>query len=271
MKLLALTVVLLLAIGGAATRILSTTPPVTHVVLIMEENHTEAQALAGMPYLKSLAQQYGYASAMTALHYPSLPNYITLTSGSVPAGIAGKDCTPSASCEDTGASIFSQASWQVWAEAMPKPCDKSNAGLYAPRHTAGPYYTQVAAACPKNDIPLPANPSVSAAFTLVAPDLNDDAHNGSLGQADAWLKTFIPKIEAADTLIEVTFDSGSNNCGANCPSSVLAVFINPAINHAVLAEKTTHCSILRLNEELLGVPLLGCAATAPDLRGGLGL
>lgn len=266
------------ATNAASHRRVAASSSISHVVLVMEENHTAAQALAGMPYLKSVATTYGVATAMTADHFPSLPNYIELTSGSVPGGIAGKDCTPSSTCRDSGASIFSQvASWRVWAEGMPKPCDAQNSGEYVPRHTAGPYYTQIAAQCKTSDIALPSTPTVTAAFTLVAPNLIHDAHDGTLSQADAWLKTFLPKLTSqaayvdGSTLVEVTFDSGAGNCGQDCSSSVLTVFINPAIHHVILAEKTTHCSILRLNEEVLRVPLLGCATSAPDIRSELGL
>lgn len=261
----------------AATAASTMTGSVTHVVLVMEENHSYSQAMSGMPYLKSLASTYGTATNMWAQHYPSLPNYINLTSGAVPAGIAGKDCTPSSTCEDSGASIFSQGSWNVWAESMPKPCDQANSGEYVPRHTAGPYYTKLAATCSKNDVALPASPVPTAAFTLVAPNLQDDAHNGTLAQANTWLSNFVPKLmatsayQSGSVLIEITFDSGSNNCGSNCPSQVAAVFINPAISHRVVSVKATHASILRLNEELLNYPLLAGAKTAVDIRAALGL
>ncbi len=254
-------------------------PPVTmikHVVLIVEENKAYTATVGHMPYLDSLRTQYAQATDYWATNYPSLPNYQRLTSGvSVPT----KDCAPSASCQSTQDNIFHQlaGNWSVWAESMPKPCYKSNTTSYVPRHTAAPYYTDLSAECATHDIVLPASPVISSAFTLVAPNMVDDMHNGTLTQGDAWLKGFVPKLLAdpsyqdGSTLIEITFDSGSSNCGANCASHVEAVFINPALAGVTVSTHATHDSMLRLNEELLGLPLLGGAATAPDIRPDLGL
>lgn len=258
-------------------RVMQTYQPISHIVLIMEENHSPTQAYAAMPYFKSLSQTYGVETNDWGVAFPSLPNYIALTSGSIPADIKGKDCTPSSTCDDTGTSIFSQGSWNVWAESMPKPCYKSNTSLYAPRHTAAPYYTQLAKTCATFDKVLPSTPTISANFTLVAPNLNDDAHNGTLAQADTWLKNFIPKLTSqsaytdGSTLIEITFDTASGNCGSSCASPVALVLLNPRLSHKSVSTKINHYSVLRLNEEELGYPLLGAAKTATDIRAAFGL
>lgn len=260
-----------IAVSAATARV----TPITHVVLIMEENHAYSAALAGMPYLKSLSTTYATGSDYWATNYPSNPNYMALTSGEP---VPGKDCTPSSSCDSTNKSIFAQTSWRVLAESMPKPCDKANAGNYVVRHTAAPYYVGLAN-CATDDVGYSASstPDISAAFTLVAPNLADDAHNGTLAQADAWLKAFMAKVlassqyQSGDTLVEITFDSGSSNCGSACPSQVPLVLVNPQLSKVSLTAKYTHYSLLRLNEELLGLPLLGKAASAADMRSSLGL
>src|SRR5438552_17048406 len=52
-----------------------------HVFLIVMENHTPEQALSG-PFMASLAAKYGVAENYHAITHPSVPNYLTLTSGS---------------------------------------------------------------------------------------------------------------------------------------------------------------------------------------------
>ena len=55
----------------------------SHVVLIVEENHSFADVIgsSSMPYLNSLAQKYGLAAQYYANAHPSLPNYFMLTVG----------------------------------------------------------------------------------------------------------------------------------------------------------------------------------------------
>lgn len=108
----------------------ATLAPITHIVLVMLENKPYS-VLSQMPYLSSIANAAGTATNYWALGYPSLPNYIRLTSGQVPSNIAGHDCLPSGSCTTSVPSIFGQLSgnWKVWAESMPSPCFKQNTTL----------------------------------------------------------------------------------------------------------------------------------------------
>lgn len=265
--LLLLAALTLLGAGG------TTTAPVTHVILIMEENHSRSQVTASsMPYLTSLAKTYAQATNYHSTGQPSLPNYIELTDGHGSV-FQGTDCSPSSSCQVTGDNVFHQAgaAWRVWAESMPSHCDKKNSGEYVVRHTAAPYYTDLAN-CSTNDVGYPSTPGWgSSKFTLIAPNLCDDAHDCSLQTADNWLKKKVPKLLAnpdftnGSTLIEITFDSGgpSNN--------VEMVFLNPALHAETLTSSYTHASLLRLNEELLGFSLLGDASSAPDIEPVLGV
>lgn len=259
----------------------ATYQPVNHVVLVMEENKAESATYGHMPYLDSIANKYAVATNYWATNYPSEPNYMTLTSGHP---VPGKDCSPSSSCQSAYDNIFHQLSgveggWRVLAESMPSNCAKSNSGEYVPRHTAAPYYTDIATPCKTLDVPYSsgATPNVSSGFTLIAPNLLHDMHDGTIAAGDSWLKTVLPKILGqsqftdGSTLVEVAWDSGSSNCGASCQSHVELALANPRFAGLKLGTKYTHCSLLRLNEELLNLPLLGCAASAPDMRGALGL
>ena len=57
--------------------------------------------------------------------YPSLPNYVALTSGRIPNPVAHRDCLPLAGCMTGAPNIFRRArSWRVYAESMPAPCGR---------------------------------------------------------------------------------------------------------------------------------------------------
>jgi hypothetical protein len=262
----------------AAAASTPTLQPISHVVLIMEENKAYSATHGHMPYLDSVAAKYGLATNYWATNYPSEPNYMMLTSG---YPVPGKDCSPSSGCTSSHDNIFHQlgSNWRVLAESMPSACAKSNSGKYVPRHTAAPYYTDLAATCKAQDVAYSssATPNIGAAFTLIAPNLCDDMHDCAVSAGDNWLKTVVPKIlnsaqfATGNTLLEVTWDSGSHNCGASCPSQVELVLANPRLAGKTSATKATHCSLLSMNERLLGLATLGCAVESSDLRAAFGL
>jgi hypothetical protein len=57
------------------------TGAISKLLVIMEENHLLAQVAAGMPYLFSLAHQFGHATDYSAVSHPSLPNHLAITAG----------------------------------------------------------------------------------------------------------------------------------------------------------------------------------------------
>lgn len=204
-----------------------------------------------------------------------------MTSGAIPTRIAGKDCIPSKSCSSSGQSIFSQVpTWRVYAESMPTNCDRTNTsnGLYVPRHTAAPYYTDLTN-CSTNQIPLGSTSSGSlasdlssgnlASFSMIIPNTTDDAHSGCLSCADKWLSAWMPKIVASpayqngSTAVFITYDSDSKNSGNHVATMVVAPSVDPGTTSA---SPFNHYSLLRTVEDLLGVTVhLGGAANAPSM------
>jgi len=51
------------------------------VLVIVDENHTQRQVRAGMPYLVSLQKTFGGTTHHTAATHPSLPNYLLIAGG----------------------------------------------------------------------------------------------------------------------------------------------------------------------------------------------
>src|SRR3984893_13663141 len=60
-------------------------PQFGHVVLVVEENSSYSQVIgsADMPYLNSLATQFGLATQYFANTHPSIGNYFMLTTGQI--------------------------------------------------------------------------------------------------------------------------------------------------------------------------------------------
>jgi len=60
-------------------------PRAGHVFIVTEENHDYTDVIGGssMPYLDSLAQQYGLATQYFANTHPSIGNYFVLGTGQI--------------------------------------------------------------------------------------------------------------------------------------------------------------------------------------------
>jgi phosphatidylinositol-3-phosphatase len=260
-----------------------------HVIVIVEENKAYDQVMGRAPYQTAVAKACGHAANMHAEAYPSLPNYVAMTSGGVPAPVVGRDCQPTGGCLTTSDSIFAQTggSWRVYAESMPSNCSRSNTrdGLYVPRHTAAPYFTGLASECLKRQLPLGTTTTGAfssdlragtlAEFSLVAPNTTNDAHGGCISCADAWLARWMPRIVASpayqdgSTAVFVTYDSDDKSAKNHIATMVIAPSVKPG---TVASGAYNHYSMLRTIEDMLGLPgHLGCAATAPSMRAAFNL
>jgi hypothetical protein len=285
------------AADGANATFTTSAVPVTRkiskILTIIEENHGFASMWSGMPYLRSLAQQYGYADHYHAVVHPSLPNYLAMAAGST-FGVTA-NCTVR-SCPQSGPTVFDQAiaagrTAKVYAEDMTSNCLTSGtgAGLYAVRHTAWPYFTDATsrANCNANQVPsgtyLAGNfKNDVAAGTLPAigwliPNLCNDAHNAgcSLARADSWLQRMLsavfagPDWQSGTLAIVVTADEADSSTSDN---AVLTVVIHPDLNGSVVTTPLNHYSLTKLQEQVAGVtPSLNNAAGAPDMAAAFGL
>lgn len=232
-----------------------------HVVWILMENKAYSDIIGNRraPYLNSLASQCAVAHVQAATH-PSLPNYIALTSGST-HGITD-DNNPSAH-PLAGPSIFSQlkGNWRSYAQSMPQPCTLTNSGNYAVRHVPATYYTNIRSLCKTHVLPYSSVPKLSAAFTMITPNLINDMHSGgSLQQqiknGDHYLAGFLPKLLASSayksgrTAVLITWDEGR---GTN--NVVAGILISPSVGHSDLGTMTD-AGVLHYTEKLLGLPQL---------------
>ena len=263
------------------------------VMVIVEENRTYQQIIGNpdAPYLTRLSQHYGSATRMVANYpvgCPSLAAYILMTSGST-AGI----------CDDkgprhhpiNGANIFAQLdathrSWRNYAEDLPAPCARKNGsnGTFLVRHTAVPYYTSEARICSTGQVELGATLPGDLAtgrlpdYSFVTPNSCHDMHGApscpilQVAHGDQWLARWIPRVlagadyRAGRLVVMITFDEGSDT-----DNHIPTVVLSPTTGHVVDTRAYDHCSTLRTSEDLLGLPPLGCAATAVPMTAGLHL
>ena len=249
----------------------------THVVWVVMENRSYEQIIGNTtsaPYLNGLAQQYGSATNMQAELHPSLPNYIAMTSGST-QGIT--DDLPPASHPLDVENIFHQlpgGASRSLEESMPSSCYQTNSSPYVVRHNPEAYYTNLGSDCAGYDVPLGSAPDLSAAFTFITPNVCHDMHSNScpgstnpILQGDQWLQGFVPQLlatpeyQTGSTVVFITWDEGKATT-----NHIPTLVISPTTSHVQSSTAFTHYSLLRTTEEILGLPLIGGAASAASMR-----
>jgi hypothetical protein len=164
---------------------------------------------------------------------------------------------------------------------MPQPCDPNSSGLYDVNHNPWPYFPSEAASCRSYDVPA-GTPAAGALISavragtlptvgLVTPNLEDDGHNGTLAQADAWLQTWIPVLMSAPDwrkgrlAIVVVFDEGETT------EQVPVVLMAPGLSSVTVSASTSHYALTRLIDRFIGAALLRQASSAADVVSLFGL
>jgi hypothetical protein len=251
----------------------------------MDENHSIEQVFPSrMPYLWSLALRYGRASAWSDVGHPSLPNYLAIFGGS--AFNEPQDCLPGPGCSYPGPSVFGQAiakgeTARSYEESMPTRCDRSNSGNYDANHNPWAYFPGEARLCQANDVPsgtVTGGPLASDVrrgtlpnVGLITPNLIDDAHNGTLADADRFLRTWMPVLmsgldwRSGKLAIVVAFDEGETT------EQVPAVVIAPGPAGVVVRRPLNHYSLTGLIDQVIGAAPLRHAAGAPSIASLFGL
>ena len=261
----------------------------TKVLVVIEENHSYTQMRTQMPYLAGLSRAYGYATQWRAVTHPSEPNYLAIAGGST-FGITD-DKPPSAHRARlaSATSVFDQAlskgrTAATYAESMPTSCDRQNypsrggSTQYAVRHNPWSYFPHGRTQCRAHDVALTRFASDAAADRLpnvgfLIPNLDHDAHDGSLATADTWLRHTLASVLSSSDFAEhrlvvvVTADEDDRRSG----NLVLTSVLTPALSHKVVHTPLTHYSLTRFLDQVIGARPLRRARTAPDLAAAFGL
>ena len=274
-----------LACGGGAlgiqTPVTPGQPTFTHVVLVVEENHSYSEVIgsSSMPYFHSLISQYGLAEQYYGDAHPSLPNYLVLTTGLMETFDDG--FTGIISDDNVVRELLKAGkTWKSYAESLPSPGYLGgDSGLYKRGHNPFTYLSDVQndSAQAANVVPFTqfatdlANNALPQ-YSFIAPNLLDNAHDGTLAQADAWLQANIAPLIASPAfqssgLLIVTFDEGAQSDISHGGGQVATLIISSKAKKGFQSQTLyQHQSVLRLILSGSGVNTFpGVAAVAPDM------
>jgi acid phosphatase len=255
-------------------------PPgsVNKVLVIIEENHSLDQMRNGMPFLYSQAQRYGYATNYSAITHPSLPNYLAIAFGST-FGVRD-DAAPSAHPE-RGPDVFTATrragrTARSYQESMTSSCARTNQGRYAVKHNPWAYRSTLRTYCAADDVPSGTSTTGRLHNDIVkgvlpdvgelTPNLDHDAHDGSLAAADTWLKGWLrlvyasPDWRSGHLAVVVTADEDDHNQG----NKVLTTVIHPSQNGRVVTSPLSHYSLTGLLARVGHTTCIRNGCTAPS-------
>jgi len=253
----------------------------------MEENKGYAATLgtcSADPYWCSLAAKYASFTNSHGVSHPSLPNYLGFDSGSTQG--QSSDCTscgPFAAADLGGQLTAKGIPWKAYMESMPSACyPGGGSGAYAKKHNPFLYFTDVLNnACAAHDVPYPgASALVSQLdgagapnYVFITPNLNDDMHDGTVAQGDAWLATNLAPVLASSwfrnfpSTVVVTMDEGDSGTTNQVPTVVIS---SNAQGKGAITTPVNHYAVLRAIEGVYGLGYLGGAASAANISGFFG-
>jgi phosphatidylinositol-3-phosphatase len=252
-----------LALVGASARPAAGSAPVprvAHVVVVMFENHEESSVDDShqAPAFERYAARYADLSDYTAIAHPSLPNYLALVSGST-QGVTS-DCTSCGPWPRSIGGLLTRAgkTWGGYAEGYP------SSSLFAKKHMPFLYFNDGAGHVhPLSSLDVRHLP----AYSFVAPNLCNDAHDCPLSTANAFLERWLPPfLQVPSTAVFVLFDEGTTSIGGG--GRIEAFVAGTAVKrHVVFRRAVNHYSVLRTIEDLFRLPHLGASRTATPLTG----
>lgn len=258
-------------------------PSTTHVILVMEENHSFSVVYPnGMPWLSVLGDANGIATNYFSDESGSMLDYLWLSSGSgeLNFGCGGWGCAKTITDDNIFRELNKRGlSWKVYADSLPYAGYMGvESGNYVKRHNPAPWYSDVANHPSEQEKMVPFTQFAKdladqklPSYSLIIPNLMHDAHNGTLAMADAWLKQYIrPVLDSpyfkpeGSGVMFVTFDNGNGDQ----QGQVFTAVVGPSVIRGIKVDKEFHHqSTLRTMMELLGFKEFpGAAATAAPMN-----
>ena len=248
-----------------------TEPPAwDHIVVVMEENRSASQ-VAGSPYLSELASRGLSFTSFYGLVHPSQPDYIALFSGSL-HGVTDDGVHDITAPNLAISLVAARRSFASFSEGLPSTGFRgATSGRYVRKHNAVASFLNTASSMNRPFSSFPVDNWVTLpTVSFVAPDLDNDMHDGSIATGDTWLRTNLDGYARwavkHNSLLVVTFDECD---GAADPltTPIYTVLVGAGVRQGVDTAPHTLYSLLRLIEEVYGLPTLGNEGTAPPISG----
>jgi hypothetical protein len=264
-------------------------PHSSHVWVIAEENHSLEEVVGNskMPYYNHLIHEYGLATQFYANQHGSLPALMWFVAG---ATVTTNEKTVSCNHDNDNVvrALLKQGyTWRSYQQNLPSAGYQGlYRGSYYRRHNPLIDFTDV---CPGtgqewNSVPYSQMERDFARgdvvnYAYITPDVDEDAHNGTLEAADQWLQSNLPHILArpefgpgGDGILFIVWDEGDivhydDRCSARvdkgCGGRTPTLVIGPQARAGYKSTTTYHNQSV-LKTVCVAMGLSPCPGTAQD-------
>jgi len=247
----------------------STLPIPSHIVIVMEENHSYSDIIGNTsqaPYMNTLAGEGALMTSSYAITHPSEPNYMALFAGST-FGLTADTCPVS---EGTTANLGSELlaagyTFKGYAEGLPKSGSTTcTSGEYARKHAPWINFSNIPTSdsLPYSSFPTSSNYASLPTLSFVIPNLDDDMHDGTIAEADTWLKNnmsaYATWAQSNNSLLIVTWDEDDYTENNQIPT----IIVGQPVTVGHYSETINHYNILATIEKMYGLTAVGNSSTA---------
>jgi phosphatidylinositol-3-phosphatase len=252
--------------GSAASQSATTgvVPAFDHIVVVVEENRASGEVLGNpnAPFMNALTRSGLRLMNSYGIRHPSQPNYLTLFSGAT-HGVTSDACPLTFRGDNLAHQLLSRGqTFAGYSQTLPRTgytgCTWAN--RYARKHAPWADFTNVPASANRMMSAFPRDYSKLPRVSFVVPDLQYDMHDGTVAQADAWLRShlggYISWARTHNSLFVLTWDEDDRSAGNNIPG----VLVGDHVPHARYWKRVDHYTMLRTIEAACGLPALGHAA-----------
>lgn len=248
------------ASSGIPASGISALPRPDHVVVVVEENHAYEQIIGNKKaagFTNALAKEGALFTQYHATVHPSQPNYLVLFSGST-QGVTD-DGIPAAGSPFMTSNLAFQLkakglTFAGYAEDLPFPGFLGDAaGAYVRKHAPWTNWDDTSVlGLPFSKFPADYSKLPTVAFVI--PGLQEDMHDGTVSEGDAWLKKnlsgYIQWAKTHNSLFILTYDEDNRWHGNHIPT----VFVGPMVKPGRYREPVDHYNLFETLAELYGLP-----------------
>ena len=246
-------------------------PSPAHVVIVVEENRSAANIVGNKsaPFINALAATGALMAQSFAEAHPSEPNYLALFAGNT-FGLTKDTCPVDVgNVPNLGSELLAAGyTFMGFAEGLPAVGSTvCSAGKYARKHVPWANFTNVPTtnSVPFSAFPGPGNYASLPTVSFVIPDNDNNMHDGSIAQGDAWLNRQLSAYAnwavANNSLLIVTWDEDDNTSRNQIPT----VFYGAHVQQGSYNEQISHYNVLSTLEQMYGLGKTGNAANAPAI------
>jgi PKD repeat protein len=258
-------VVPVLAGTAPAEAATASVPRPDHVVIVIDENHSEQSVLGNpnAPYINSLAAAGANLTGFHAETHPSQPNYLALFSGST-QGVTDDSCPHTFAADNLGAELIAAGlGFTGYSEGLPSVgFTGCSSGEYARKHNPWSDFSNVPASSSQPFTAFPSDYSTLPPVSFVIPNLDNDMHDGTIAQGDSWLQSnlsgYISWAQTHNSVFVLTFDEDDGSQQNQIPT----IITGAGVVAGSYPETVNHYNLLRTIEDAYGLTPVGASATA---------